>query len=110
VTEGESDLCPGDARRATHEPAQVLGQGDYSSSNLTILRTEAVALQNWQQFQRSQLTELARDDFESWAKESFEISTKIAYRRGGLIGSPRGVNKDCTMVAEASVISVGYVG
>ena len=49
------------------------------------------------------------DDFESWAKESFEIATKIAYRNGGRIGSPRGGNADCTMVAAAPVLPAGYV-
>src|SRR5262245_12619404 len=37
-----------------------------SSSNLTRLRNEATALRNRQAFQRSQLTELASTDFESW--------------------------------------------
>ena len=80
-----------------------------SSSNLTRLRNEATALRNRQEFQRSQLTELASTDFESWAKESFEIATKIAYRNGGRIGIPRGGNMDCTMVAAAPVLPVGYV-
>ena len=40
-----------------------------SSQNLTRLRNEATALRNRQEFQRSQLTELASTDFESWAKE-----------------------------------------
>ena len=61
-----------------------------SSSNLTRLRNEATALRNRQEFQRSPLTELAHTDFGSWAKESFEIGTKIAYRNGGRIGIPRG--------------------
>jgi hypothetical protein len=60
-----------------------------SSSNLTRLRSEATTLRNRQEFQRSQLTELASTGFESWAKESFEISTKIAYRNYGRIGNPR---------------------
>jgi hypothetical protein len=60
-----------------------------SSSNLTRLRNEATALRNRQEFQRSQLTELASTDFASWAKESFEIATKIAYRNDGRIGIPR---------------------
>ena len=60
-----------------------------SSSNLTRLRNEATALRNRQEFQRSQLTELGNADFESWARESFEIATKIAYRNGGLIGALR---------------------
>ena len=80
-----------------------------SSSNLTRLRNEATALRNRQEFQRSQLTELASTSFESWAKESFEIATKIAYRNGGRIGSPRGGNMDCATVAAAPVLPVGYV-
>jgi hypothetical protein len=80
-----------------------------SSSNLTRLRNEATVLRNRKEFQRSQLTELANTDFESWAKESFEIPTKIAYRSGGRIGMPKGVNMDCTMVAAAPVLPVGYV-
>jgi S1/P1 Nuclease len=80
-----------------------------SSSNLTRLRNEATALRNRQEFQRSQLTELANTDFESWAKESFEIATKIAYRNGGRIGSPKAGNMDCAMVAAAPVLPAGYV-
>jgi S1/P1 Nuclease len=57
-----------------------------SSSNLTRLRNEATALRTRQEFQRSQLIELVSKDFESWAKESYEIATKIAYRNGGPIG------------------------
>jgi hypothetical protein len=60
-----------------------------SSSNFTRLRNEATALRNRQEFQRSQLTELASTDFESWAKESFEIVTKITYRNGAQIGIPK---------------------
>ena len=47
-----------------------------STSNLTRLRNEATALRN--RVQRRQLTELESTSFESWAKESFEIATKIA--------------------------------
>jgi hypothetical protein len=63
-------------------------------------------LRNRQEFQRSELTELARTDFESWAKESFEIATKIAYRNGGGLGFPRDGNMDCTVVAAALVLPV----
>jgi len=80
-----------------------------SSSNLTRLRNEATALRNRQEFQRSQLTELGSTGFESWAKESFEIATKIAYRNGVRIGTPKGGNKDCTTVAAVPVLPVGYV-
>ena len=80
-----------------------------SDCQLTRLRNEATALRNRQEFQRSQLTELANSDFESWAKESFEIATKFAYRNGALIGAPRDGNKDCTTVAVAPMLPVGYV-
>src|SRR5215471_16825197 len=53
-----------------------------SSSNLTRLRNEATALRNRQEFQRSQLTELASTGFESWAKERIEIAPKIGYLGG----------------------------
>ena len=78
-----------------------------SSSNLRRLRNEATGLRTRQEFQRSQLTELANTDFESWAKESYEIATKIAYRNGEVIGSPRGENKDCTMIVAAPVLFLG---
>jgi hypothetical protein len=68
-----------------------------SSSNLTWLRNEATSLINRQWFQRSQLTELENANFESWAKESFEIATKIAYRNGGRVGIPKGGNMDCAV-------------
>jgi S1/P1 Nuclease len=79
-----------------------------SSSNLTRLRNEATALRNREGFQRSQLTELANTDFGSWAEESFEIASKIAYRNGQ-IGIPKGENKDCRDVKAAPVLPVGYV-
>jgi hypothetical protein len=78
-----------------------------SSSNVTRLRNEATALRNRQEFQRSQLTELASTGFESWAKESFVIATTIAYQNGRLTASPRDGNRNCTMVAAAPVGSRG---
>jgi S1/P1 Nuclease len=80
-----------------------------SSQNLTRLRNEATALRNRQEFQRGQLTELTSTGFESWAKESYEIATKFAYRNGGRIGIPRGGNKDCTTVTVPPVLPSGYV-
>jgi hypothetical protein len=77
-----------------------------SSSNIIRLRNEATALRNRQAFQRSQLTELANANFESWAKESFEIATKIAYRNEERIGIPKAGPMDCTV---APVLHVGYV-
>jgi hypothetical protein len=80
-----------------------------SSQNLTRLRNEATALRNRQEFQRSQLTELASTGFESWAKESFEIATKIAYLNGRLVGVRRDGNKDCQAVAAAPMLPAGYI-
>jgi hypothetical protein len=80
-----------------------------SGQNLPRLQKEATALRNRQEFQRTQLTELANTDFKSWAKESFEIVTKIAYRNDGRIGIPKGGNRDCTMLTAAPVLPVGYV-
>jgi hypothetical protein len=79
-----------------------------SSQNLIRLRNEATVLRN-REFQRSQLTELENTGFESWAKESFEIATKIAYLNGKLRGSPKGGNKDCRDVQVTAVLPVGYV-
>jgi hypothetical protein len=74
-----------------------------------ILQNEATVLRNRQEFQRSQLIELASTHFESWAKESFEIATKIAYRNGGRIGIPKAGAMDCTMVAAAPVLPGSYI-
>ena len=76
---------------------------------LTRLRNAATEMRNRPGFAKSQLTELLSTKAEGWAKESFEIATKIAYRNGGLTGSPRGGNKDCTTVAAAPTLPVGYV-
>ena len=80
-----------------------------SSQNFTRLRNEAMSLRNRQEFQRSQLTELASSSFAPWAKESYEIATKFAYLNGGLIGAPRAGNKDCTTVEAAPELPAGYV-
>jgi S1/P1 Nuclease len=53
--------------------------------------------------------ELQETNAESWAKESFEIATKIAYQNGRLVGSPRDGNRNCTAVTAAPVLPVGYV-
>jgi len=48
-----------------------------SSSNLTRIRNDATSLRNRQEFQRSQLTEVANTNIEAWVKESYEIAPKI---------------------------------
>jgi hypothetical protein len=80
-----------------------------TSSNLTRLRNEATALRNRQEFQRSQLIELANTDYESWAKESFEIAIKFAYLNGILRSRPKSGNGSCATVADAPVLPAWYV-
>jgi hypothetical protein len=67
-----------------------------SSANATRLRNAATEMRNRAGFVRGQLTELQDTNADIWAKESFEIATKIAHRNGGLTGSPRDGNRDCT--------------
>ena len=102
-------MCTGHASRATDGPTQFLGRGDYLQLEFDTTTKRGHGAPKPQEFQRSQLTELANTDFESWAKESFEIATKIAYRNGGRIGIPKGGNMDCTMVGAAPVLPAGYV-
>jgi S1/P1 Nuclease len=110
VTEGGNEICVQVTQAGQPIDLHRFWDGVItSSSNLTRFRNEATSLRNRQEFQRSHLTELTNTDFESWAKESFEIATKISYRNGALTGSPRDGNKDCTMVAAAPVLPVGYV-
>ena len=102
-------MCAGDAGGATDGPAPVWDGVITSSSNLTRIRNDATALRTRQEFQRSQLSELANPGFASWAKESYEIATKIAYRNGGRIGSLRSGNKDCREVQYVAALPPGYV-
>jgi hypothetical protein len=48
-------------------------------------------------------------EFESWAKESFEIATKIVYRNDGRIGISKGGNMDSATVTTAPLLPAGYV-
>jgi len=45
---------------------------------------------------------------EAWAKESFEIATKIAYQNGTLRGTPKGQRRDCREVTDTALLPVGY--
>ena len=80
-----------------------------SSSNVPRLRNAATEMRNRPGFARSQLTELLETNADAWAKESFEIATKIAYQNGRLVGSPRDGNRNCTTATAAPVLPVGYV-
>jgi hypothetical protein len=61
-----------------------------SSNNTRTLRNIAIELQS--RFSKASLSELAVTAPEAWAKESFEIATKIAYQNG-VEGRPKGSGK-----------------
>ena len=72
------------------------------------LRQQATDLRSRPGFERDQLTELASSGFESWAKESFEIATKIAYQNGAQVGTPKNGAKTCGDLAEVKLLPSGY--
>jgi hypothetical protein len=78
------------------------GRGDYLQlESDTTTKTMRRRSETARGFSGVSSPNLRNTDFESWAKESFEIATKIAYRNGGHIGSPRAGNKDCLTVTAA---------
>ena len=60
------------------------------------------------QFPKAGLTELASSAPEAWAKESFEVATKIAYQNGALRGTPKGNRRECREIENAAVLPRGY--
>ena len=79
-----------------------------STNNTRTLRNIAIELQS--RSTRSGLPELDVNVPEAWAKESFEIATKIAYQNGALRGTPKAKRRECREVTDAVVLPVGYVG
>ena len=77
-----------------------------SSNNVRTIKNMATELRS--RFPKAGLTEPAIAEPEAWAKESFEIATKIAYQNGALRGTPKGQRKDCREVEDAAVLPVGY--
>jgi hypothetical protein len=45
-----------------------------------------------------------------WAKESYEIATKIAYQNGRLREPPKGHRKECREVTDAAVFPTRLYG
>jgi S1/P1 Nuclease len=77
-----------------------------SSNNvrqLSNIATELLA-----RFSRVGLQELDNVKTEAWAKESYEIATKIAYEGGNLRGTSRGTARGCREVRDADFLSRGY--
>ena len=72
------------------------------------LRQQATDLRSRPGFERDQLTEFANSGFESWAKESFKIATKIAYQNGATVGTAKNGAKTCGDLAEVKPLPAGY--
>jgi hypothetical protein len=79
-----------------------------SSSNVD--RHREIATELLSKFSRVRLSELDQTRPEAWAKESYEIATKIAYENGSLRGTPRKAAPDCRQVRDANFLSRGYPG
>ena len=59
-------------------------------------------------FSRVGLRELEHDSPDAWAKESYEIATKVAYENGSLRGTPKEQTRDCRDVKAVTYVSHGY--
>ena len=77
-----------------------------STNNINQLSNIATELRT--KFSRVGLHELDNTSPERWAKESFEIATKIAYENGGMRGTPKRTARDCRDVLDADFLSRGY--
>jgi hypothetical protein len=104
---GGGDFCVRVAQDRAALSLHRLWDGLITSSNNTqTLRNIAIELPS--RFTRSGLSEVSVMGREAWAKESFEIATKIAYQNGALRGTPKGQRKECREVVDAAVLPVGY--
>jgi S1/P1 nuclease len=63
------------------------------------LITSTIAATLISRFSSSSFRELDHTEPESWAKESYEIATKIAYQNGSERGTPKGHAQDCRDVS-----------
>jgi hypothetical protein len=104
---GGGDSCVRVAQDRTPLSLHRLWDGLITSSNNTrTLRNIAIELQS--RFSKASLSKLAVTKPEAWAKESFEIATKIAYQNGAFRGTPKGQRKECREVTDAAVLPAGY--
>ena len=79
-----------------------------SSIKITQVRNTATLLRYRPEFSKSQLGELSSTDYESWAKESFEIAAKFTYQNGAIPGTSKGKAKECSTVSNVKVLPLGY--
>jgi len=77
-----------------------------SSNNVRTLRNLATELRS--KFPKAGLTKLASAEPKAWAKEGFEIATRIAHQNGALRGTAKGGRKNCREVTDAVSLPAGY--
>jgi hypothetical protein len=104
---GGNEICVRVAPERAPLDLHKLWDGLITSSN-NIARLRNIATELLIQFPKSSLPELFRTNPEAWAKESFEIASKIAYQNGALSGTPRGQHRECREVVTATVLPAGY--
>jgi hypothetical protein len=104
---GGNDICirvaPGRQALDLHR----FWDGLITSSN-NFGRHREIATELLSKFSRVGLRELDQTQPGAWAKESYEIATKIAYENGSLRGTPKGSARDCREVRDANFLSRGY--
>jgi hypothetical protein len=87
---------------ATHEDFSA------SASSKDVRRVRNIATELLNKFSQIGLRELDQSQPEGWAKESYEIATKIAHENGSLRGTPKGLAHDCRAVNAVMYLSRDY--
>ena len=104
--QGGTEMCIRVTRGRTPVSLHTLWDGLLTSSeNVRTLRNIAAFLRT--RFPKGALSKIDMEP-EAWAKESFEVAVKVAYRNGTVRGTPKGQHKACSEVKAAAVLPAGY--
>ena len=104
---GGIEMCVRVSLNATPIELHRLWDGVITSGG-NINRLRNIASDLLRRFSGSTFRELDHPEPEAWAKESYEIATKIAYENGSLRGTPKGPARDCREVNAVTYVSNGY--
>jgi len=104
---GGNEICIKIALNTAPISLHALWDGLITSSTNT-LRLGKIATDLLSRFSRVGLRELEHDSPDAWAKESYEIATRIAYENGSLRGTPKEQARDCRDVKAVKYVSRGY--
>jgi hypothetical protein len=105
---GGNDVCVRVAPGRAAIDLYRLWDGLIMSTN-NIRQLSKIATDLLAKFSRVGMRELDSTTPEAWAKESYEIATKIAYEGGTPRGTPKGSALDCREVRDADFLSRGYL-